>query len=350
MALRIKRILPAFENNKINALIITNNTNIRYLTQFPASESWLLVCPKKSFYLTDFRYILEARQKLKGIIVKQYTKSILKTLFELAKEMKVKTMGFEQDHLSVSQYKQLKQHCPKTIKLKGTEDIIEKLREVKEAGEIQKIKKALQIHQAALNLLKRVIKPGVSERDVLIKLENFIKRQKAIFSFDPIIASGPNSCYPHALVTDRKIRNNEGVLVDMGIDWQGYKSDLTRMFYLGKIPKLIEETHSYVKEAQQKAIAKIRAGVAVAKVDQEARNYLSKKKLAKYFGHALGHGVGLDIHESPSLSQKDPSILKEGMIVTVEPAVYIPHQFGIRIEDMVLVTKRGCKVLSDDIN
>jgi len=181
----------------------------------------------------------------------------------------------------------------------------------------------------------------------MLRLE---KLRGAGFSFAPIVASGPNSYYPHASVTDRKIRKNELVLIDMGIDLGGYKSDLTRMFFLGKIPKLVGQVNELVRVAQKKAIEKIKAGVSIAEIDDQARNYLAKQRLAKYFGHAIGHGIGLEIHENPRMSHENKSLLKEGMVITIEPAVYIPNKFGIRKEEMVLVKKEGCEVISDDID
>ncbi|MCA9405762.1 MAG: M24 family metallopeptidase, partial [Candidatus Omnitrophica bacterium] len=191
---------------------------------------------------------------------------------------------------------------------------------------------------------------GKSERDIYEHLEKFIKAHKVGFSFSPIVASGPNAALPHAKITDRKFKANDVVLVDMGIDVKGYKSDLTRMFFLGKIPELVKTVHTHVDTAKNLAIETIRSGISVAKVDQQARKYLEKNKLSKYFGHALGHGVGLEIHENPRLSQKSREILEEGMIVTVEPGVYLPNKFGIRLEEMVLVTKSGCEILSDNIH
>ena len=196
-------------------------------------------------------------------------------------------------------------------------------------------------------MLSKVVKPGVSERQILSKLEGFVKLHQVGFSFSPIIASGPNSCYPHAKVTDRILKNNEPVLIDTGIDINGKKADLTSNFFLGSIPLRYTKAFDAVVLAQREAMAMIKPGVAVADVDLKARNVLRKFGLAKYFGHSLGHGVGLDIHENPRLSCKSSSLLEPGMIVTVEPAVYIPNQFGIRVEDMVLVTEKGCEVLSD---
>ena len=347
---KLKKLAAEFDKNKIDALLVTKDINIRYLTGFAASDSWLLVCRKKVFYITDFRYVLEAKKGLKGVSVKQYKKSIYLKLFELLDSVKAQRVGFDEQCFTVAQYKVLKKFCPSAIKLCSANNLVEKFREIKSVEEVQYIREALSVHGKAYKFLEKVIKPGVSEKEVLWKLEGFIKTRCSGFSFDPIIASGVNSCYPHAHVTDRKIRQNEPVLVDMGMEINGYKSDLTRMFFLGRMPKLVRQVNDYVKESQRRAILKIKAGALVSEVDKSARGYLAKQRLAKYFGHALGHGVGLEIHEAPRLSQKSLEVLQEGMVVTVEPAVYIPEQFGIRIEDMVLVTKNGCEVLSDNID
>jgi len=350
MNARIKQLRTILHQHKIDALLITKDVNITYLTDFPACESWLVVGPRSACYITDFRYILEAQKGLKDINIQSCTKSIYETLFKVIGRMNVKRVGIDEQHLALSQYRMMERQCPKGVRFVKANNLVEHLREMKDAYEIKKIKKALKIHKQAHGYLKRVIKPNISEKEVLLRLENFVKSRDAGFSFDPIIASGPNSCYPHAKVTGRKIRANESVLIDMGIDVEGYKSDLTRMFFLGKISALIRHVDDVVSEAQQRAIAQIRAGISSAEIDQEARNYLAKHKLAKYFGHALGHGVGLEVHESPRLAQNNSSILKEGMVITVEPAVYIPGKFGIRIEDMVLVKKKDCEILSDDIH
>ena len=343
---RLKKFVVRFDRQKIDAYLVTCDVNMTYLTQFDASESWLLVFPTKVFYVTDARYTLEAEQGLKGVKVVQYTKSMIPAVFDLIKKMKASRLGFDARHISLAQFQEMQKHCPAQVKLVPTSDFASQLRQIKEKHEVDLIRKALKLNHKAYDYLKNVIKPGVTEKEVLFKLENYVKKAGAEFSFPPIIASGPNSCYPHARVSQRTIRKNEPVLVDMGMDIQGYKSDLTRMFFLGKIPPLIREVNDFVAESQARAIKKIRPGIPAADVDYEARNFLKQHKLAKYFGHSLGHGVGLEIHESPRISQISSTILKEGMIFTVEPAVYIPNKFGIRIEDMVLVTAKGCEVLS----
>ena len=343
---RLQQFIAEFARQNVDAYLVMNDTNITYLTQFRASESWLLVFPSSTFYITDSRYILEAQEGLSGVIVVEYTKSMIPKVFELVGKMKAVRLGFDPRQVTLAQFYDLQKHCPAEVKLAQTPDFAGELRQIKERSEVDLIRKALKLNHKAYRYLKDVIKPGVTERQVLLKLENYVKKTGAGFSFPPIIASGPNSCYPHARVTDRKIRNNEPVLVDMGIDINGYKSDLTRMFFLGKITPLIREVNSLVAESQERAIKKIKPGIPAAEVDYEARNFLEQNQLAKYFGHSLGHGVGLEIHESPRISQSSSAILKEGMIFTVEPAAYIPKKFGIRIEDMVLVTASGCEVLS----
>jgi Xaa-Pro aminopeptidase len=346
---RLKNLLGLLQKNKLDAYLVMKDINIRYLTDFPACESWLLVTTKGCFYITDFRYVLEAKKGLKGVKVEKYDKSFYKTLFDIMTTCKIKRLGIDERHLNVVQYKTLKKLAPAGVEIIEANNLVEDLREIKDSEEIKAIREALLIHDEALDLLKKVVKPGVTERDVFKKLDEFVRDENVGYSFPPIIASGPNSCYPHAKITDRMIQNNEPVLIDMGIDYQGYKSDLTRMFFLGRIPPLVEDVNDYVAEAQQKAIKAVRAGLKVSDLDKVARNSLKQHKLAQYFGHALGHGVGLEIHESPRLSQQNEAVLKEGMVITIEPAVYIPNKFGIRLEEMVLVNKKDCEVLSEHI-
>ena len=351
MNARLKNLVEDFSRHKnIDALLIVNDNNIRYLTQYPACESWLLITNRKAFYMTDSRYILEARQGLKGISVKQFSRTPCATLYELCKKYKIKRLGFDERHTSFALWKKLKEFCPRNRKLIAATGLVESLREVKDEEEIAQIKNCLKLHFKAIDFMKKVVKPGLTERQVALQLERFVKSHGADFSFSPIIASGPNSCYPHARTTDRVIRNNEVVLLDFGIDLNGYKSDLTRNFFLGRIAPRVKQVFDALNFAQREAISLIKPGVSCSQIDAQARKVLRKFGLAKYFGHSLGHGVGLDIHEAPRLSSQSTSLLEAGMIVTVEPGVYIPNQFGIRIEDMVLVTKEGCEVLSGYYN
>ena len=336
-------------NNNIDAYFVTKEINVSYLMARPCEDAWLLVTSKKVFYITDSRYVLKAKQDFKSVNVIVYKTSLMKTIRDIVCENNIIRLGFNSRNISCYFYLGLKKEFSKKVKLIQKNNFVEKLRSIKSSEEVQKIRAALKVHAKAHSYLKRIIVPGQTERMISMKLENYIRAKGVSFSFPPIIASGPNSCFPHAKITDRKIRKNDMVLVDMGIEKYGYKSDLTRMFFLGKIPKLIRETHKIVCASQAKAIEFLRAGVRGSEVDHQARNYLLKKKLEKYFSHALGHSVGLEVHESPCLSKNDSTILQKGMILTVEPAVYVPNKFGIRVEDMVLITEKGCEVLSDNI-
>jgi Xaa-Pro aminopeptidase len=343
---RLQHLTSHFSSRNIDALLIFKSTNIRYLTGFPAGDAWLLVTPQKTYYLTDNRYADEVRLRVPHVTVICLKVSLFKTLFDLVEDKKIKNIGFDENHLSLATFRVLQQGL-RSAQLRPISGSVEMLRLYKDPEEVGYIRGALRVHQEALALCKKWVKSGLRERDVLIKLQNYINKRGVSFSFEPIVASGPNSAYAHALVTDRIIRRNDLVLMDFGVDVNGYKSDLTRIFFLGRIAPLLRNIFTAVAEAQRRSIEMIKPGVPTAAVDRAAREYLKTKKLNQYFSHSLGHGVGLEIHEAPRLSEKDPTILKPGMVVTVEPGVYIPGVGGIRIEDMVLVTEKGNEVLSE---
>ena len=223
---------------------------------------------------------------------------------------------------------------------------MDKLRAIKDADELKLMAEALRLDLKAYRSLKPWLKPGVSEFDILHRLEAFIRKEGVTFAFDPIIASGPNSAYPHARVTDRKLCRKEPVLIDLGMNYKGYNSDLTRMFFLDTMPASYKDILSIVRDAQHEAFKVIRPGILGRDVDAVVRNYLKKYGLAEKFTHSLGHGVGLEVHEAPRLSLNSDTVLESNMICTVEPGVYFPGKYGIRLEEMVLVTKKGCEVLS----
>jgi Xaa-Pro aminopeptidase len=347
---QMQQLKGDLQAHECDALLVTKELNISYLTGYPSSDSWLLITKKKIFYLTDSRYGEEIRKALPWLQVIVYKSSMNEALFPLLAKSGDKVLGFDDRHITLNQYKIMQKFCPKSISLKSVNGLVEALRESKSRHEIEEIRRGLKIHKKALQLCREWIKPGVTEWDIFYKLKNYIIKNKAEFSFPPIIASGPNSSYPHASVTERKILKNDIVMTDFGIDVNGYKTDLTRIFFLGRIRHSYRNVEVSVRQAQRTAIAKIEPGVAAASIDNIAREFLKKQKLNSYFTHSLGHGVGLEIHEDPRLSIKSKAVLKPGMVVTVEPGVYFPGRFGIRIEDMVLVTEKGNEVLSECID
>ncbi len=346
---RIQKFRRCFSKRNLDAYLVVHDADIRYLTGFHAQESWLLVDCARAYFFTDSRYAQEARKHLKGITVKESRQPLRKELCQWIAGRSLKRIGFDERHFSVFALKELKAYMPKGVRLIAMNGVLERLRILKDPGELAEIKHALALNIKAYQYLRRVLHPGMRERDVLAKLSDFSRKHNIEFAFNPIIASGPNSTFPHAQITDRRILAKDILLVDMGMEINGYKSDLTRIFVFGTIAPSVERVYRAVYEAQQEALKGIKDGVLVSAVDEAARKSLKKQGLEKHFTHSLGHGVGLEIHEPPRLSVKSPERLQAGMVVTVEPGVYLKNKFGIRIEDMVLVTDHGCEVLSQSL-
>ncbi|MDP3142536.1 MAG: Xaa-Pro peptidase family protein [Candidatus Omnitrophota bacterium] len=350
MNLRLDKLLIRLSQAKIDGLLVSRDANVSYLCGFESADSWMLVTPKKSFYITDFRYVQQVKNDLKYINLFQYKQNIFKGVFGLCRDLKIKRLGFEANGLSYGQYKKLKNTLASGFSFKATSNLVEDLRQIKEPVEIEKIRQSLKLTKEAFEFLKTVIKPGAREMDIATELEYFIRQGGGKLAFAPIIASGINSVYPHAKITSKKIAKNEAITVDIGIDFDGYKSDLTRVFFLGKIPLFCKKIYKIILEAQAKVIKEIAAGQPAKKIDALARNHIKQKGLGRFFGHSLGHGVGLEVHEAPRISATSKVKIEKGMVLTVEPGIYIPGKFGVRIEDMVLVKEKGCEVLSGFIH
>lgn len=343
---RIRKLVPVMRRLKLDALLINDETSIRYLAEYPAHDAWLLVTPHEVFYITDGRYIEEVKEGLRGITPVRFTRSFFEEVAQLCHSTRVRRLGVDERHMTVEQYKRLKRSCHKSISLLEANGCVDGLRAVKEPGELLLMREALRLDLKAYRSIKPWLRPGVTEFDILHRLEAFIRKEGVAFAFDPIIASGPNSAYPHARVTARKLSRKEPVLIDLGMDYKGYKSDLTRMFFLDTMPASYRKVLAIVRDAQHEAFKVIRSGVLAKDVDAAVRGYLRKHELAEYFTHSLGHGVGMDVHEAPRLAVHSDAVLKENMVCTVEPGVYFPGKYGIRLEEMVLVTGKGCEVLS----
>ncbi|MFA5145217.1 MAG: Xaa-Pro peptidase family protein [Candidatus Omnitrophota bacterium] len=349
---RLKNIYTKLEQQRLDGLIVSLPVNITYLTKYQSRDSYFLVSRKKNTYFTDSRYIEEAKLALKGAAsLRKVNGSVFKLIARDCLDKRLGRVAFEERYLPFAEYKKIKEYLGKKTLLVPAHGLIEELRQVKEPEELEKIRKAIAITDKALLFIKGFIAPGKKEIEVAGEAERFIRYQGASeASFDIIVASGPNSSFPHHIPSERKIRNNEPVLVDIGVEYQGYKSDLTRVFFLGKINVLAKEIYDIVLEAGARAIRKIKPGEKMSSVDRAGRQYIGQKGFGGFFGHSLGHGVGLEVHEAPHISKDNEDRLKQGMVFTVEPAVYLPGKFGIRIEDMVLTTNDGCEVLSVAVN
>ena len=353
MNLRLKSLYLELKKKKLDGLILSSCANISYLLGFLSRDSYLLVSKKKNIYFTDSRYTDEVSPFLKkdNVLLIKTGGSALESIGTACKDLKLKKIGFEEDTLSCLRYKRLRSALGSRVRLKPSGSLVEGQRQIKDASEIGEIKEALRITGLALKFAKKIIRPGKREIEIAGELERFIRYQGADnAAFEIIVASGPNSSYPHHAPGKRKVRINEPVLLDIGVEYQGYKYDLTRVYFLGKINFLVRKVWDIVAKAQDLAIKEIRPGVKIAEIDRVSRDFIARQGYGRNFGHNLGHGVGLQIHEAPSISPGASGVLKPGMVFTLEPAVYLTGRFGIRIEDMVLVTKKGCEVLSGFIN
>lgn len=366
---RMKRLYNSLIKKDIDGLIVSSASNITYLTGFISRDSWMLVSPGKNLYFTDSRYTEEVRDKLKGVAaLKKTNGAVFKHIAQACIDLKLKRVGFEEKNLSFAGYKKIKAGLGGKNKLLPTCKLVEELRQTKEETELQKIRKAIQITALALGTGPRgtpckakssrpnthwtdKVLIGKKEVELAADLERLMKYQGAQgAAFDIIVASGPNSSLPHHAPSQTRIKMGQPLLVDLGADFSGYKSDLTRVFFPGKMKVQAKMIFDIVLEAQRRAIEKIKPGVIINEVDAAARRYITQKGYGRFFSHNLGHGVGLDVHEEPRICPKSTDTLIPGMVFTVEPAIYLPGKFGIRIEDMVLVTKKGCEVLSGSIN
>ncbi len=349
---RLRGIYSVLRQRRLDGLLVSLPANISYLVESESRDSYLLVCEKENIYFTDSRYSEEAKFFLKGNArLKECNGFIFKHIAELILELGLNNVGIEERYLPLSEFTKIKEYSKGNFALIPTHSIVEDKRIVKDALEIAKLRKAVQITASSLEYIRQFLVPGVREIEVVAELERFIRYQGARApSFDIIVASGHNSSQPHHLSGERKLRNNEPVLIDFGVDYQGYKSDLTRVLFLGKIYTLARKVYDIVLKAQENAIKRIAPGAEMAEIDRVAREYIAKKGYAKYFTHNLGHGFGLEVHEAPCISGNEANAVKPGMTFTIEPGIYLPGKFGIRIEDMVLVTNKGCEVLSGSIN
>ncbi|MCG2712715.1 MAG: Xaa-Pro peptidase family protein [Candidatus Omnitrophica bacterium] len=343
---RLQKVRKAIKLSKAQAMLVTSVHNVRYLSGFTGSECWLLITEKENIFFGDFRYRLQAQKELgsifKMVLIEGNVFSLLKSVLN---QRKIHSVNFEAKHITYEQYYNLKTALGEKIRLCASKDIIEQLRMIKSQEELNYIRKAVSITRKSLRQLKPWIKPGVSEFFLKNKLDEMLKTNGASGpAFDTIVASGPNAAMPHARTTMRKIGKNDPVIIDVGADYKGYKSDLTRTFFSGKITQYVRH-YKLLATAQDRAIKLIRPQGEIQKIDQIAREVLNNAGLGQYFGHALGHGVGLEVHEKPYISGKSKQRFIAGMVFTVEPGVYIPDSGGIRIEDMVLVTRKGYEVL-----
>ncbi len=348
---RLDNLFPSFKKAGIDALLVSSWPNVTYLSGFKATESWIVVSPRGKAFITDSRYLEQAETEAKGFkIYLRDKKSVTEIVSDLVKEWKVKKLGFEAPIVTYSFYSALAKRVGQE-NLVATGGLVEDLREVKDKEEIRLIKRSADIAVKGFHYIKQIARPGMKERDLQGRLEHYTKSlgsEKP--AFDIIIAAGARSSMPHCQSNQTRVKNNNMVLVDMGVVYEGYHSDLTRPIFLGKMTPLHKEIFNIVWEAQRAGIKVAKPGATCADVDQACRKIIDSHGYGDKFGHGTGHGVGLEIHEAPGVSGRSSTVLKPGMVITVEPGIYLPGKFGVRIEDMVLITEKGNEVLTRDLD
>lgn len=355
---RIKKLQKQLRVRSVDGLLVSEPHNRRYLSGFTATDhnigesSGVLLIPArgKGFLLTDFRYRLQAEQEVDHLQVKIYTRGLIALLKTLLPKLGIETLAFESDYTLHATHGAMRDSFKKKgIKLAPVSGLIEKMRRVKDEEEIELIRKSVALNEQVFQEVYPTITTSHTEIEVALALEQAMRlRGAAGPSFESIIASGDNSALPHAVPTRARIAADRPLTIDMGLVLDGYCSDMTRTFVPGKVDKKYKKIHRIVRKAQLAGMAAIRAGVTGKEVDRAAREIIADAGYGVNFGHSLGHGVGLAVHEAPRLSSRGTNKLAAGMVVTVEPGIYIPGWGGIRLENMVLVREDGCENLNSD--
>ncbi|MDQ7793007.1 MAG: Xaa-Pro peptidase family protein [bacterium] len=329
----------------LGGLLVMTAENRRYLTGFTGSWGAVLLTPAETVLLTDSRYVEQAATEAPGCRVLRHGAEWSQTLGETVTGMGLHRLGFEKENVTVGLYEKLSAALPGT-ELVPTEGRVEAGRAIKDDGELQSIRSAAALTDQVLTEALELIRPGMIESELALALELGLRRNGAEVAFEIIVASGPRSSLPHGRPSDRVLAAGDLVTIDMGARVNGYHSDLTRTFALGKPDSRQEEIYQVVREAQTAALAGMKPGMTGREADALARDIINARGFGEYFGHGLGHGVGLAVHEGPRVSLTGETALREGNVVTVEPGIYIPGWGGVRIEDLVVLRPTGVEMLS----
>jgi Xaa-Pro aminopeptidase len=331
---------------KVDALLVTHLPNVRYLCGFTGSAGVLLAAHRPVFF-TDGRYAEQASVQVKDARVVITKGSRLASIAAACMKSGAKRVGIESEHVTVAELEVFEAALGKGIKLIRLAGVVESLRARKDDEEVELLRNAVNLSSHLFKPLLRSMRSGTAESAVAAKLEYMARKAGAeAMSFETIVASGERSSLPHGVASAAKLPESGFVVLDYGVLLDGYCSDMTRTVHLGRAPEKHRALYRAVLEAQLAAISVVRSGVTAGEVDQAARRELKRAKLDRFFVHSTGHGVGLEIHELPRLAAQNDAVLQPGMVITIEPGVYLPGQCGVRIEDMVLVTERGYEVLT----
>lgn len=343
---RVSKLRKVLQDLGLDAMLITSGYNRRYLSGFTGSSGYVLVTGDESYLLTDFRYMTQAAEQVTGLKVVQHGPKFIDTVRELLPQSGSVRVGFEQDDVTFSAYTAYAEALQPAV-LVPVSKAVENLRMFKDEDELAVMQRAADLADATFSHILNVIKPGMTERDVDLEMEFFMRTHGATSSsFDTIVASGERSAMPHGVASSKVIGNNEFVTFDFGALLDGYCSDVTRTIALGKPDPKLKEIYDITLEAQLHTLANIKPGMTGREADALARDIITRYGYGEYFGHSTGHGLGMEVHEWPRLSKLADEILEPGMVVTVEPGIYLSGLGGVRIEDDIVITESGITLLT----
>lgn len=342
---KLEKLRALMEKKNLDAFIVTSAQNRRYISGFTGSAGLLIITKSKQLFLTDFRYIEQATEQAPDFEIIEHKQSIIQEAAAQLLKEGAQQAGFEHEDVTFALYQQFQDAVH--ADLIPASGLIEELRLIKSEAELAIMKTAAEIADAAYTHILTFVKPGMKEIEVSNELEFFMRKQGATqSSFDTIVASGYRSALPHGVASDKEIQKGELVTLDYGALYNGYCSDITRTFAVGEISDKLREIYDIVLEANLRGVAGVKPGITGKEADALTRDYISEKGYGQYFGHSTGHGLGMDVHESPALSFRSDTVLKPGMVVTVEPGIYIPEVGGCRIEDDLVLTADGSERLT----
>ena len=342
---RVDRLMDRLRPDAIDSFLVHDRANTLYFTGFACTNSMAVLTRDRCIFITDSRYLEKARRQIRHMEVRASPQALWKSVRQVVKELGIRRVGFEGGAVSYTLYRDLvKELGPRRLGEAGAR--AEAVRMIKEPGEIEIIAANQRLNERIFRAALRDTSVGETEASISRRIRGAMIDRAAEEAFSTIIASGPNSSMPHAVPGPRRLRDGDYLLFDMGVRRNHYHSDMTRMAIAGRPTARHREIYRIVLEAQQRGLKRIRAGEMCAMVDATVRAHISRHGYGEYFQHGTGHGVGLEIHERPYLSPSSRDVLQEGMVVTVEPGIYIPGFGGVRIEDLVVVTRRGCKNLT----
>lgn len=340
-------IQEQFKRKNAGAFLISSLDNVHYLSGFSGSTAMLLITPYKNFFFSDFRYMTQAKKQVKGFKIIEVARNSAQSIAAELKKLNIKKMIFEAGSLTCAQYEYFRKGLPH-VRLIPMHDDPAYIRMVKKPSDIAKIKKAIHVNRLAFDKILPKIRPGLSETELAFELEFQIRKNGGEkLSFDTIIASGMRGAMPHGHASSKLLKRGELVTIDFGTIVDGYCSDETCTLGLGKLTAQQKKIYTIVKDAHDYAIEKIAPGKMGKEIDRIARDYITRKGYGKYFGHSLGHGIGMAVHERPMISHISEDLLASGMVFSIEPGIYIPNWGGVRIEDLVECTPNGGKLLSE---